>query len=203
MCCCFFLAYCTCGMIVSLFLRSCRPIEEISTLSMRMRPPAASIIRNRQLVKLDFPAPVRPTMPIWMQRERSREANVWVPVLREQHLFLTEFQNTNLLSAFNVTGDSMEHQIQSRSVADLVVVKAQPSFLGPVLWRPIVCYPTRLQRQKTGMNKNKHTKPWNKSKQGHWKESDEVAEVKMGFLMVFALFFTASENHTSQIFLSV
>lgn len=57
--------YCTCGMIVSLFLRSCRPMVEISTSSMMMRPPAASMMRNRQLVRLDFPAPVRPTMPIW------------------------------------------------------------------------------------------------------------------------------------------
>lgn len=54
----------TCGMIVSRFLRSCRPIVEMSMSSMRMRPSAASIILNRQLVRLDFPAPVRPTIPI-------------------------------------------------------------------------------------------------------------------------------------------
>lgn len=73
-------------------------------------------------------------------------------------LFITEFQNTDLLSAANVTGDSMEHQIQSGSVTDLVVIKAQLSFLGPVLWRPIVCYPACLQRQQTSMNKKKRTK---------------------------------------------
>lgn len=61
----------TCGMIVILFLRSCRPIVEISILSMRMEPSAASIILNRQFVRLDFPAPVRPTMPICVQSDRT------------------------------------------------------------------------------------------------------------------------------------
>ena len=31
-----------------------------------MCPAAASMIRNRERVKEDFPAPVRPTTPIWM-----------------------------------------------------------------------------------------------------------------------------------------
>lgn len=57
----------TCGMIVSLPLRSCKPIVEISMSSIRILPSAASIILKRQLVRLDFPAPVRPTIPIWNQ----------------------------------------------------------------------------------------------------------------------------------------
>lgn len=65
----------TCGMIVSLPLRSCKPILEISTLSIRIQPSAASNILKRQLVRLDFPAPVRPTIPIWIQYQIKMEKN--------------------------------------------------------------------------------------------------------------------------------
>lgn len=54
-----------CGMMVILVLRSCRPILAMSTSSITMDPLAASIIRNSARVKDDFPAPVRPTMPIY------------------------------------------------------------------------------------------------------------------------------------------
>lgn len=37
----------------------------MSTPSMRMFPPAASSIRKRHKVSDDFPAPVRPTIPIY------------------------------------------------------------------------------------------------------------------------------------------
>lgn len=45
-------------------LRSCRPIVDISIPSIRILPCAFSIILNRPIVNDDFPAPVRPTIPI-------------------------------------------------------------------------------------------------------------------------------------------
>ena len=42
----------------------------ISTPSIRIRPPALSRIRNKAKAKDDFPAPVRPTIPI-CPRENS------------------------------------------------------------------------------------------------------------------------------------
>lgn len=53
----------TWGMMVRFWRRSWRPIVAISTSSMRIVPPAASSTRKRQLVREDFPAPVRPTTP--------------------------------------------------------------------------------------------------------------------------------------------
>lgn len=53
----------TWGMMVRLLRRSWRPIVAMSTSSMMIFPPAASSTRNRQLVREDFPAPVRPTTP--------------------------------------------------------------------------------------------------------------------------------------------
>ena len=58
----------TCGMIVSLVLRSCRPMSDTLTPSMTIRPSAASMIRKSASVKDDFPAPVRPTTPIYGRR---------------------------------------------------------------------------------------------------------------------------------------
>ena len=55
----------TCGMIVSLVIRSCRPMSDTLTPSMTIRPSAASMIRKSASVKDDFPAPVRPTTPIY------------------------------------------------------------------------------------------------------------------------------------------
>ena len=59
-------------------LKSCRPKEAMSTPSMKMAPPAASMIRNRPTVSEDLPAPVRPTIPTWAEggeggREGGRE----------------------------------------------------------------------------------------------------------------------------------
>ena len=54
----------TCGMMVSLDLRSCSPIVLIFIPSMLISPPAASMIRNKDNVMDDFPAPVLPTIPI-------------------------------------------------------------------------------------------------------------------------------------------
>lgn len=53
----------TWGMMVRFWRRSWRPIVDISTLSMMIVPSAASSTRKRQLVREDFPAPVRPTTP--------------------------------------------------------------------------------------------------------------------------------------------
>ena len=54
----------TCGMMVSLVLRSCRPISPIHTPSIKICPLAASMIRKNAKVNEDLPAPVRPTTPI-------------------------------------------------------------------------------------------------------------------------------------------
>ena len=58
----------TCGMIVSRDRRSWSPILAISTPSTMIRPPALSRIRNKAKVSVDFPAPVRPTIPTWKHR---------------------------------------------------------------------------------------------------------------------------------------
>lgn len=53
----------TWGMMVSRDRKSCSPILEISIPSIRIRPPALSRIRNNAKVRVDLPAPVRPTIP--------------------------------------------------------------------------------------------------------------------------------------------
>ena len=58
----------TWGIIDKHFLRSCRPMVEMSTPSIRIFPPAASINLNRPRVNDDFPAPVLPTIPICTHR---------------------------------------------------------------------------------------------------------------------------------------
>ena len=55
-------------MIVSLALRSCSPIVSIFIPSMLISPPAASMMRNKDNVMEDLPAPVLPTIPIWKQK---------------------------------------------------------------------------------------------------------------------------------------
>ena len=60
--------YFTCGMMVSLDLRSCSPIVSIFIPSMLISPPAASVMRNKDNVMEDLPAPVLPTIPIWKQK---------------------------------------------------------------------------------------------------------------------------------------
>ena len=58
----------TCGKIVIFDLRSWSPMSDIRTPSIVMSPPALSINRNSDSVMDDFPAPVRPTIPIYKQR---------------------------------------------------------------------------------------------------------------------------------------
>ena len=55
-------------MIVSRDRRSFSPILEISISSMTILPPADSRIRNKARVRLDLPAPVRPTIPILREK---------------------------------------------------------------------------------------------------------------------------------------
>ena len=50
-------------MMVSADLNLDSPRCEISTPSIVMQPPAPSMIRNKDKVKEDFPAPVLPTIP--------------------------------------------------------------------------------------------------------------------------------------------
>ena len=62
----------TCGMIVSLERRSWSPIVAISIPSIKILPPALSRMRNKAKVREDFPAPVRPTIPIcWNDKIES------------------------------------------------------------------------------------------------------------------------------------
>ena len=53
------------GMIVSLLLRSVRPICEISSPSTRMHPSVASTKRKKDSASVLFPDPVRPRIPTW------------------------------------------------------------------------------------------------------------------------------------------
>ena len=61
----------TCGMMVSRDRRSCSPIAAISKPSIRIRPPALSRIRNKAKVRVDLPAPVRPTIPTCFSRKKE------------------------------------------------------------------------------------------------------------------------------------
>ena len=52
-----------CGIMLRTFLKSVSPNLEISQPSIKILPFSISTIRNSALSMLDFPAPVRPTMP--------------------------------------------------------------------------------------------------------------------------------------------
>jgi hypothetical protein len=54
----------SCGIILNLVLKSFNPIEQISSLSIRILPPLGSTRRNKELIRVDLPLPVRPTTPI-------------------------------------------------------------------------------------------------------------------------------------------
>ena len=55
----------TCGITDMFCLRSCKPSVVISIPSMRITP-TGSTRRSSDTMMLLFPAPVRPTMPIWI-----------------------------------------------------------------------------------------------------------------------------------------
>lgn len=61
-------------MTESLDLRSCRESSEIFKPSMYIEPPVASTIRKSAAAIEDFPAPVRPTMPIYKTRYNVRRS---------------------------------------------------------------------------------------------------------------------------------
>jgi hypothetical protein len=50
-------------MMLSLPLKSCSPIFKMSTLSIWIVPPLGSMILKSAWIKVDFPLPVRPTIP--------------------------------------------------------------------------------------------------------------------------------------------
>ena len=52
--------------MVTLDLRSSSPIEEMLIPSIRMFPPAGSMMRNIAKASDDLPAPVRPTTPTYV-----------------------------------------------------------------------------------------------------------------------------------------
>lgn len=56
----------TWGIIESFDLSECNPIFEISKPSIIILPLADSMMRNKARVSEDFPAPVRPTTPIYI-----------------------------------------------------------------------------------------------------------------------------------------
>ena len=66
----------TCGMMVSLERRSCNPMSAMSSPSMIIFPWVASMMRNKARVREDFPAPVRPTMPIWESNRETKILNI-------------------------------------------------------------------------------------------------------------------------------
>ena len=66
----------TCGMMVSLDLRSWSPMLLMLTSSMWMLPPAASMMRNNANATLDLPAPVRPTIPTYNTNTRTESTCV-------------------------------------------------------------------------------------------------------------------------------
>ena len=56
----------SCGMMLILCLKSCNPISLIFTSSISISPSEDSSSRNRAIERLDFPAPVLPTIPIYI-----------------------------------------------------------------------------------------------------------------------------------------
>lgn len=65
----------SCGMILIFERRSCKPIAFVSMPSMVIWP-SGSVSRNSDPINDDFPAPVRPTMPIYIWEVTSRQKEV-------------------------------------------------------------------------------------------------------------------------------
>lgn len=62
----------TCGITVNLSLKSWRPIDLISISSIIIEPEMASMILKSDNASEDFPAPVRPTIPIFIPAGTSK-----------------------------------------------------------------------------------------------------------------------------------
>ena len=58
----------TCGIIDSFSLKQCNPISLIDTPSMLIIP-CGSASRNKADINDDLPAPVRPTIPTYLERK--------------------------------------------------------------------------------------------------------------------------------------
>lgn len=56
----------SCGIMLSLDLRSCTPIEHMLMPSIMIQPPTGSIILKRVCMRVDFPLPVLPTIPFFI-----------------------------------------------------------------------------------------------------------------------------------------
>ncbi len=72
-------------MMVILDLRSSKPNTAMLILSMKIEPPADSMILNRARVSDDLPAPVRPTIPTYTrERDSMNLLSVYTDVLLEE-----------------------------------------------------------------------------------------------------------------------
>ncbi len=72
---CFSIFRCTCGIMVIRDLSSCSPISAMFIPSMKIFPFAASRIRKIPRARDDFPAPVLPTIPTWIDSVNCLECN--------------------------------------------------------------------------------------------------------------------------------
>lgn len=130
---------CTCGMMVSLDLRSCRPISDIFTPSMRISPAAASSNLKRHSVMEDLPAPVRPTIPICTQTHTRRHDDGEATLLMI-HLAYKRPHHSHLLSSFDVQCELLQDEVQTLPVPDAVVVEIHIPLHGPFRWGLLVLH---------------------------------------------------------------
>lgn len=119
----------TCGMMVSFERRSCRPISAIFTWSMVISPAAASSSLNRQSVMEDFPAPVRPTMPICTEQGHMNLISFWPA---SDSSVIPPHNTSDLLSSFDTQCQVLQHQVQSVSVPDAVVLELHATLHWPL-----------------------------------------------------------------------
>lgn len=137
-------------MMVSLDLRSCRPISAIFTSSTVISPAAASSSLKRQSVMEDLPAPVRPTIPICA----GTHTQLWLmkPSLLTQYcLLIAPSPPLYLLPSFDIQCESFQDEVQSLSVAHTVVVELHVTLHRPFRWGLLILHLpgglwTRMQR---------------------------------------------------------
>lgn len=124
---------CTCGMMVSLERRSCSPISAIFTSSMVISPAAASSSLKRHSVMDDLPAPVRPTIPIWLGKYRliGGVGHFWLARRPPE-------AGPHLLSSSDAQRELLEDEVQSLPVANAVVVELHVAMRGPISRRLLV-----------------------------------------------------------------
>ena len=129
----------SCGMMPKRERRSCNPIVVISTESIIILPPAGSTRRNNAPIKVVFPLPVRPTMPILSPPSnvqvipcKTRGASCLYLICRMKiiHVNLLETITHKVLRY-------MGHTYKYLSFCYLQISKLHPASLGPVWWWPI------------------------------------------------------------------